>query len=176
MTELASLAQSEGARFRSGDDWFVVERSGALVTLRVGAGAERIVDLWHALTMYLAPAVDVYMADVRSGQIWSGALCALPDVREAIGRLRLTLAAYGGVEVSVYTDTDQLTLTPELALIVYSRTDRWAFLLDSMGLIERAAPPAPTWRPTRAALRPEAQLSQAVEAAAQRMRLREGDR
>ena len=88
-------------------------------------------------------------------------------------RLRLALAAYGGVEISVFTDTDQLTLTPEMLLVIYARTDRWAFLLDGMGLLERDGMPTPTWVPSRATLRPEAQLEQALQAAAERLRLEE---
>lgn len=173
MSELVSLAQTDAHRFRGGDDWFVLERAPGLVTARVGASAERIVDLWHALLVHLAPAVDVRIADVRTGRVWAGAFCALPDVREAIGRLRLSLAAYGGVEVAVYTDGDQLTLTPEMLLVIYARTDRWAFLLDGMGLQERPVTPTPTWQPSRETLRAEASLEAALQAAAERLRLEE---
>lgn len=173
MSELVSLAQTDVHRFRGGDDWFVLDRDASVITARVGATAERVVDLWHALTAYLAPAVDVHVLDVRTGRGWAGAFCALPDVRETIGRLRLSLAAYGGVELSVFTDSDQLTLTPELLLVIYARTDRWAFLLDNLGLVEREAMPSPTWIPSRSTLRPEPQLEQALQSAAERMRLTE---
>lgn len=173
MSELVSLAQTEAHRFRGGDDWFVCERNAQVVTARVGATVERVVDLWHALTSHLGPAVDVHIADVRTGRTWTGAFCALPEVRETIGRLRLSLAAYGGVEVSVFTDSDQLTLTPEMLLVIYARTDRWAFLLDSMGLVERGEMPAPTWMPSRATLRPVPQLEQALQSAAERLGLEE---
>ncbi len=173
MSELVSLAQTDTHRFRGGDDWFVLYRNDEVVTARIGATAERVVDLWHALTVHLAPAVDVHVADARTGRTWTGAFCALPDVRETIGRLRLPLAAYGGVEVSVFTDGDQLTLTPEMLLVIYARTDRWAFLLDSMGLVERAAMPTPTWIPSRSTLRPEPQLEEALQLAAERLRLEE---
>lgn len=173
MSELLSLAQTDAHRFRGGDDWFVLGRHADLMTVRVGANAERVVDLWHVLTAHLSPAVDVHVTDVRTGRAWAGAFCALPEVREAIGRLRLSLAAYGGVELSVFTDTDQLTLTPEMLLVIYARTDRWTFLLDGLGLVERADMPVPTWTPARSTLRPEPQLEDALQAAAERLGLAE---
>ena len=148
-------------------------RADGVVCTRVGATSERVVDVWHALAASLDPPVDVCVHDVRTGREWQGALLALPDVREAMGRLRLPLAAYGGVEMSVFTDKDQLTLTPEMLLVIYSRTDRWAFLLDGMGLAERSVMPQPAWVPARDALRPEAQLEQVLQATAERLQLHE---
>ena len=40
----------------------------------------------------------------------------------------------GGVEPAVYTADDQLVLSPMLELWIYSRTDRWAYLLVGQGL------------------------------------------
>jgi len=171
--ELASLAHVDGRRFRDGADWFVVAREAALVVVRVGTVAERVVDVWRALAAHLDPAVDVHIADVRTARVWQGALLALSDVRDAMGRLRGPLSAYGGVELSLFTDTDQLTITPELLLVIHARTDRWAFLLDGMGLTERPAMPAPTWVPSREALRPEPQLELVLQDTAERLRLAE---
>jgi hypothetical protein len=173
MSELSSLAQSNSHRFRDATDWFVVALNEGVVCTRVGATAERVVDLWHALSVYLDPAVDVRIYDVRTTRTWSGSLLALPDVREVIGRLRLSLSAYGGVELTVFTGDDQLTLTPEMLLVIYARTDRWAFLLDGMGLVEREQLPRPTWIPLRSALRPESHIEQALQTAAERLGLTE---
>lgn len=173
MSELVALAQADAHRFRGGDDWFVQSQVQGTMCSRVGATADRVVDIWHALTLHLDPAVDVYIDDVRSGRQWEGTLLALPEVREAIGRLRLPLAAYGGVEISVYTDQDQLTLTPELVLVIYARTDRWAFLLDGLGVLERPDIPPPVWVPTRRTLRPEPQLADVLQATAERLALHE---
>ncbi|WP_396206922.1 hypothetical protein [Gemmatimonas sp.] len=168
-----TFAPSDTQRFRASADWFLVQRATGLVTARVSATAERVVDLCHALSAHLAPAVDVHMADVRTGRQWGGAFCALPDVREAIARLRLVLAAQGGVELSVYTESDQLTVTPEMQLVIYARTDRWAVLLDGMGIGERTTTPEPTWIPSRSTLRPDAPLEQALQSAAERMGIAE---
>lgn len=167
------LASSDRRRFRSGEDWFVVSTAGTVVCTVVGATAERTVDLLHALSVHLDPAVDVRISDVRTGRCWAGNLRALPEVRDAIGRLRLPLAAYGGVEVCLFTGDDQLTVTPELLLVIYARSDRWSDLLNGMGLVKRAAAPPPTWTPTRAVLQQERPLLQALEAAAARLTLSE---
>jgi hypothetical protein len=90
-----------------------------------------------------------------------------------MGRLRLPLAACGGVELSLFTDSDQLTLTPEMLLVIYAHTDRWTYLLDGLGLLERPDMAVPVWLPTRDLLRPDTQFAHALHAAADRRRLTE---
>lgn len=173
MSELTSLAGVATSRFRESGDWFVVLRDEAATATYIGGTAERVVDVWHVLLSSLGPVVDVRLDDLRSGRVWSASLLALPDVREAVGRLRLSLAAYGGVELSVFTDEDQLTLTSELLAVTYSRTDRWAFILDGLGLAERSRMPARTWTSRRERLRPEPQLAAALQSTASRLGLEE---
>lgn len=173
MSELAALSATGTGRFRAEPEWFVVGHHGGMRCTRIGATAERAVDLLHALSVLLDPAVDVHINDVRTGRRWSGALLALPDVRDVLGRLRLPLASYGGVEVTLYTSEDQLSLTPELLLVIYARTDRWTFLLDGLGLVEREEMPLPTWWPARDGLRPVPPLDAALAGAAARLGLRE---
>jgi hypothetical protein len=173
MSELSTFAQGEPHRFRMIGDWFVATRTQGLHSVRIGATAERSVDLLHALTAHLDSEVDIRMADVRSGRVWEGALLALHAVRDVVGRLRMPLASYGGVELTVFTAEDQLTITPELLLVIYARTDRWSFLLDGMGLIERQELPQADWVPSRETLRPQEELEFALNAAAERIGLRE---
>jgi len=136
-------------RFRSGVDEFTFVERATHCEARLSPSAERVVDLLHVFAEHLGPAVDVSLHDLRSGRAWSGRDLALPDVREAIARLKVPLAAYGGVELAVYTDEDQLTLTPDLALYIFARSDRWLYLLQGKGLVETTAPPAeaPPLRP-----------------------------
>ena len=54
-----------------------------------------------ALSELMAPAVDVYIYDARSQTSWSGQTIALPDVRDAIARLKVPLSTYGGVEITL---------------------------------------------------------------------------
>ena len=111
------------------------------------------------------------MVDIRTGTEWVGFDVALPDVRDALGRLRFPLATYGGVELTVFGPDDQLSLTPELLLVIYSRSDRWYYFLDGLGLAERAAPPMPVWTPRRSELPPSPELSVALSVAVARLGL-----
>ncbi len=160
-------------RFRRDSDWFVASKIDDIFVARIGAISERIVDLLPALAFHLDPAVDVVVESFRDHRMWRGSLLALPDVRDALGRLRLPLAMYGGVEVSLVTPGDQLTLTPELELVVYARSDRWLFLLEGMGIMERSHAPSAVWHVDRKSLRPIDDLSNALRAAAERLDLSE---
>ena len=168
-------ATGQGKRFRSQSDWFIVstlERDvGKVYVAQVGTTGERAVDLMHGLAFHLDPAVDVVIDSARDRKAWEGHLLALPDVRDAIGRLKLTLATYGGVELSLYTPDDQLSLSPELALVVYSRTDRWLYLLEGMGLEERTVAPPPVWHPSRDRIAPAPELAESIRAAVERLAL-----
>ena len=169
--EMSPLGRDEAGRFRPMSDWFVASRDRGVYVARIGTTAERAIDLMHVLAGYLDPAVDVVIDDVRSGTEWLGVDVPLPDLRDALGRLRFPLATYGGVELTLVGPDDQLSLTPELLLVIYSRSDRWYFLLDGLGLSERTEPPAPTWAPSRSALAPSPELAAALTAAAARLGL-----
>ena len=132
-------------RFRSGLDGFGFWKSDDHYVARITTTAERALDLFHALSASLPPAVDVALEDRRRRRAWTGVGIALPDARDAIARLKLPLSTYGGVELAVYTPDDQLTLTPALEVYVYARTDRWLYILLGKGLVEqeRLAPRRP---------------------------------
>lgn len=164
-------ASSVWRRFRSGTDDFTFVRDGDHYEARVATNAERAVDLLHALAEHLPPAVDVAIEDVRGGRTWVGADVALPDVREAIARLKVSLSVYGGVELAVYTSEDQLTLTPDLELYVYARTDRWLYVLQGKGLVETMTPAPESWRLLPEELGPAPELAEALVATAERLGL-----
>ena len=159
-------------RFRSGIDGFTFAREDGYYAAHVAATAERVVDLMHALSEQLPPAVDVAIEDVRARRTWAGEGIALPDVRDAIARLRVPLATYGGVEVAVYSAEDQLTLTPHLELFVYGRTDQWLYILQGKGLEEVAALRPRRWKRSRADFPAAPAVSDAVSAAGERLGLR----
>jgi len=158
-------------RFRSGVDGFTFTREGEHWEGYVGANAERVVDLFHTLSEQLPPAIDLFLADLRSEATWTGESIALPDVRDAVARLKVPLATYGGVEVSLYTADDQLTLTPQLELYVFARSDRWLYLLQGKGLEEKASLADRSWRSQAWDRAPAPTLSAAVSAAADRLSL-----
>ena len=158
-------------RFRAGSDDFTFAEQRDYFEARVAANAERVVDLLHALAEHLPPAVDVALDDARSGRRWLGVNVALPDAREAVARLKVPLAAYGGVELSIYSTEDQLTVTPDLELWIFSRTDRWLYILQGKGLYEATSAEPAGWHFDADALGAAPELSDAVAAAAERLGL-----
>jgi hypothetical protein len=158
-------------RFRSGVDGFTFDKEGDHYEAYIGANAERVVDLFYTLSEQLAPAIDCVIADVRSEATWHGETIALPDVRDAIARLKVPLATYGGVEFTLYTPEDQLTLTPQLELFIYSRTDKWLYLLQGKGLEERSSLADRSWGSQSWDRAPAPTLSAAIAAAADRLAL-----
>ncbi len=159
-------------RFRSGHDGFTFTRTGDIYEAKVVANAERVVDLFFTLSELMAPAVDIYMRDMRSQATWSGETVALPDIRDAVARLKVPLSTYGGVEVTLYTPDDQMTLTPQLELFIYSRSDRWVYLLTSMNLEERSSIEERLWGMASWERAPAPALSDAVAAAAERLSIK----
>lgn len=136
-------------RFRSAADGFVFTKETDYYMAHLVANAERVVDLFLALMEQLPPAVDLAVSDERTGRAWSGERLALPDVRDAIARIRTQLVANGGVELCVFTSEDQLTLNAVLELFVYARTDRWLYILQGKGLEERRVVRTKSWRYAR---------------------------
>src|SRR5262245_28168942 len=158
-------------RFRASADGFTFAQEDNFYSAHVVANAERIVDLFYTLAEQLPPAVDVVLEDLRSGRTWKGEALALPDVRESIARMKQLLARFGGVEMSVFTADDQLTLNPHLELFIYARTDRWLYLLEGKGLEEQRRVRTKSWRLSRQQFPPAPDLVNAVTAAAERLGL-----
>lgn len=158
-------------RFRSSADGFTFVSQDGYYSAHVVANAERVVDLFHSLAEHLPPAVDVSLEDLRSGRSWQGEALPLDDVREQIARLKVLMARYGGVELSVYTSEDQLTLNPYLELFIYARTDRWCYLLEGKGLEEQRAVRTKSWKQRRAQFPAAAELVNAIQAAVERLGL-----
>ena len=159
-------------RFRADQDGFSFDRRGDYFVARVAANAERVVDLFHALAEALPPAVNVAVEDGRSGERWSARQIALPDVREGIARLKVPLATHGGVEVAVFSAEDQLTLSADLELFLFARTDHWLYVLQGKGLVENAMVRTRGWRfaPDRASAAPD--LAQSLATTIDRLGLR----
>jgi hypothetical protein len=158
-------------RFRGAADGFVFTRESDYYAAHLVANAERVVDLFLALLEHLPPAVDVVVQDARSGRTWRGERLPLPDVRDALARIETLLAAYGGVEVSVFTSEDQITLSPVLELFIYSRTDQWLYVLQGKGLEERVSVQAKSWRAARRELPRAPELVAAIATLADTLRL-----
>ncbi len=136
-------------RFASHDDWFVADWRDGVHCIRAWAPAERLTGQFHLLAQHLASSndrtVDLFVHDHHHERRLEAARLELGDVRDAISKIRLPLSAFGGVELSLATPTDQLVLTPDLLLVIYSRTPRWTFLLEANGFVQRAVVPPPSW-------------------------------
>src|SRR5215216_4379021 len=159
-------------RFRTNADGFTFRQEGDHYTAHAVANAERMVDLFHNLAEYLPPAVDVALEDGRTGRSWRGESAPLPDVRETIARLKMPLATYGGVEFAIYSSEDQLTLTPNLELYIYSRTDQWLYILQGRGLLEVRDVRSRSWKFRREDFQPAPELDSALATAAERLGLK----
>ena len=153
-------------RFRTSADGFSFLEEEDLYSAHLVANAERVVDLFEALLEHLPPAVDVYVRDARTERRWEGKAVALPDVRDAVARLKAPLARFGGVEVSVFTTEDQITLNPVLELFIYARSDQWLYILQGKGLEERRTVRTKSWRLKQQEFPPAPELTQALEQAA----------
>jgi hypothetical protein len=158
-------------RFRASADGFTFTQESDYYSAHVVANAERVVDLFYTLCEQLSPALDVVIEDLRSRQTWKGEGVAQPDVREQIAKLKILLARYGGVELSVFTSEDQLTLNPHLELFIYARTDRWLYLLEGKGLEEQKRVRTKSWKIKRGDFPEAPELVTAVAAAAERLGL-----
>ncbi|MEO7360487.1 MAG: hypothetical protein ABI120_09155 [Gemmatimonadaceae bacterium] len=162
-------------RFRSGADWFTQSELDGLFTCIIGANSERAVDLMHSLAQLFPELFSVSISALRERQSWWDNACARSDVRDVLARLKVLLAGYGGVEFAMYTAEDQITLTPELQLVIYSRSGKWRELLRDMGLDELAQAPPPVWCVSRDSLVPAPELSDSLMLAVRRLALAPGD-
>lgn len=162
-------------RFRSAADWFTHSELDGLFTSVIGATSERAVDLLSALAWKFPETLSVSISSLRERKSWWDNACSRSETRDVIARLKLLLAGYGGVEFAVYTIDDQLTLTPELELIVYSRSPKWRGVLIDMGLEERSSPPTAVWCASRTALSVAPELLDSLSVAIKRLGLIPGD-
>ena len=158
-------------RFRASSDGFTFVEEDGVFTAHIVANAERVVDLFWTLADLLGPAIDLHIDDLRSGRSWHAESLPLPDVRDTIARLRLLLARYGGIQISVYTSEDQLSLNEHLELFVYSKSDKWLYLLEGRGLEEMAHVQTKSWKIKRQAFPAAPDLVNALASAAERLGL-----
>jgi hypothetical protein len=158
-------------RFRSAADGFSFTKEADYYAAHLVANAERVVDLFVNLLEHLPPAVDVVIDDVRGARRWKGESLALPDVRDALARLKPLIAMFGGVEIAVFTSEDQVTLNPMLELFIYARTDQWLYILKGKGLEERRLVRSKSWRLKRHEFPPAPELESALAELADTLRL-----
>lgn len=157
--------------FRGDGDGFTFRDRDGICEALIMANADRVVELFLALAEHLPPAVTVAIADFRTGARWEGEDQALVDARDAVARLKRALASCGGVEFTLVGADDQLTLTANLEIFVYARSDRWLYLLQGKGLRRRSRLRARSWRLAAGEFAAIPATSAAVKEAAERLGL-----
>lgn len=157
--------------FRGAGDGFTFGDHAGMCEAHVMANADRVVELFLALAEHLPPAVAVEIDDLRSTARWRGDDLALVDVRDVVARLKGTIVAHAGVELTLLGADDQLTLTPNLDIWIYARTDRWLYLLQGKGVRRRRRLRARSWRLGRGEFAPAPQVGAAVRDAVERLSL-----
>ena len=159
-------------RFRTAAEGFtVLHEEGQLWEWHVVTNAQRIVGLFHDLLGDLPDVVSLEITDAHADRTWKGDRCDRTGVRGAIALFRDRLVAEGGIEITVFGEADQVTLNPVLEIFVYAKTDRWTEIIASTGLNEERLVRTQSWKLRRQGLTPAPELSAAVEAAAESLRL-----
>jgi hypothetical protein len=159
-------------RFRTAAEGFtVLHEEGRLWEWHVVTGAERAVGLFSELIGELPDVVSIEITDAHGDASWKGEGCDRTGVRGAIAPLREGLIAQGGVEITVFGDADQVTLNPVLELFLYAKTGRWTEIIAATGLSEERLVRTQSWKLRRRGLTPAPELSDAVAAAADSLRL-----
>jgi hypothetical protein len=149
-----------------------MRKEGGVCVAEVRASPERAVELFHELTEQMPDIVDLSVDCLRSGREYVGEGLNLSEVTDTVARLKVSLAASGGVELSVYTGDEQLSLSPMLDLWIYATSDRWLYLLLGRGLEERAELPSREWRVGPGEFTGAPELVDAVTSAAERLTLK----
>ncbi|MEO7511455.1 MAG: hypothetical protein ABIZ91_06825 [Gemmatimonadaceae bacterium] len=160
-----------GRHFRGDVDGFVFTERGGICEAHVLANADRAVELYVALAEHMPPAVTLEVDDYRTGRRWRGEDLSLFDVRDMVARLKKALATYAGLEFTIFGPDDQLSLTPNLDLFVFARSDRWLYLLQGKGLRRLPRLRTRSWRLERGEFPDAPAMLEAVDDAVQRLGL-----
>jgi hypothetical protein len=157
--------------YHVGTDLFAFREEGGVHVAEVSAERERTVELFHALIDEMPDQVDFAIECLRTQRRFVGQGLQRVEVVEAVARLKVPLVASGGVEVSVYTNADQLSLSPLLDLWIYATSDRWLYLLLGHGFEESIELPRRTWTVARDEFTGAPEMVAAVTDAAERLTL-----
>ena len=166
------VRDSLGARFRPAADVFAMRKEGDVFVAEVRTSPEHAVELFYELTAHMPDVVDLALDCLRSGREYLGEGLHLSEVTETVARLKVPLAASGGVELSVYTGDEQLCLSPMLDLWIYAKSDRWLYLLIGRGLEECAELPPHEWSVGAKEFTGAPELVDAVTSTAERLTLK----
>src|SRR6185503_11946541 len=161
-------------RFRPPEEGFVFNERDGLFEARIVPKATRAIDLFLLLSFHLDSTVRVAVEDVRRGRTWHADSVALTYAREAMAGVGSLLLTHAGVEVAMLDTVNQVTLTSQLEIFVYSRTERWFYFLRDLGIRQYRSLESRSWTLQRAEFPTALELSTAVDAMVKRLELRPG--
>jgi hypothetical protein len=136
-------------RFRDASDTYTVIRRDGLVGARALGNAEAMVELFLELVPEFPNIFSLTIDDWRTQSAWRADGVTQAALLESFYSLRVPVIGAGGVEFTLVSDDEQLSLSAHLEVVVWSRTDRWLYLLDRAGLRERPRVRGRLWRPAR---------------------------
>ena len=159
-------------QFRTVPSGFMMSKEAAgYWAFHVVAGENGAVSLFMSLLSELSGAVTVEMEDKHAERAWKGGAPGVTPVRDALLPVEQPLIALGGVQIMVFTPSDQLTLNPVRELFIYSQHERWADLLEAKGIKEQRLVRTKSWKFARRSAAPAPELSELVATAAHAMGL-----
>ncbi len=158
-------------RFRDTTDVYAVMRRDGLIGTRVIGNAGAMVELFLSLVPEFADIFALTVDDWRSDVVSRADAVTQDALLDAVYPLRVPLASAGGVEFTLESVGEQLTLSAHLELVTWSRTDRWLYLLDRQGLQERPQVRGRLWRPARGAFASAGTLTAGVRTLVEQLAL-----
>lgn len=161
----------DARRFRSDDVTFAVRHHVDRWHVVAAPGAEVAVELFLELAAHVGSPTRVIVDDRRSGVVLESPPLLLGTVRDALVRLRLVVARFGGVGITLAADGEAFGLTPWLTVECDAPTDRWRYLFEGRGLVPAASVPPKHWRRPDARWDAVPEVSAAVQEAAERLEL-----
>jgi hypothetical protein len=138
-------------RFRDATDTYSVMRRDGLVGTRAIGNAEAMVELFLELVPEFPNIFTLTLDDWRTSETWRADGVTQAALLDSFYALRVPLIGAGGVEFTLESAGDQLSLSAHLEVVTWSRTDRWLYLLDRAGLREHPRVRGRLWRPARGA-------------------------
>ncbi len=149
-------------RFRDASDIYAVMRRDGLVGSRAIGNSEAMVELFVEMVPEFPNLFSLTVDDWRNQRTWRADGVTQAALLDAFYTMRVPLIGAGGVEFTLDSGSDQLSLSAHLEVVTWSATDRWLYLLDRAGLRERPRVRGRLWRPARGAFPPATTLSAVV--------------
>jgi hypothetical protein len=151
-------------RFRDTTDAFAVLRNGALTGARAIGNAEAMVELFLEMVPEFPNIFSLTVDDWRGGAVWHADSVTQAAFLDAFYALRIPVSGAGGVEFTLASEGEQLSLSSHLEVVAWAPTDRWLYLMERAGLREKSQLRGRLWRPARGAFPAAPSLASGLDA------------